>query len=141
MKQRVKHHLIVTLAFAFLFVLSGCSNLINGQEAKTHVESFFDVVAEGDFQAAKTYLHPSQTEDIESFFAVVEEAKGVDFQSGIVIQKYTGGACVMYDSTVGGGIYELRMIITVSEKNLSLTISLIKNNDGFGIHNINFNAE
>ena len=140
MKHILKKASALLLLLVLILSLSACANAIKGNEARDHVKNFFAEVAEGDFKEAKTYLHTDQTGDLEDFFNSLEQTRQVDFQDGIEIKRTTGVHISFYSSDVDGCKYELSMILTVSEKELPVTVTLVRNDNGFGIRNISFEA-
>ena len=140
MKRILKKVTALILLSVLVFSLSACANTIKGTEARTHVQHFLEEISEGDFTEAKTYVHADQTKDLEDFFNSVEQSREVDFQDGIEIERVTGFNIMFYSSDVDGCKYELSMILTVSEKELPVTVTLVRNDNGFGIRNISFEA-
>lgn len=140
MKHILKKATALLLLLVLILSLSACANAIKGNEARDHVKNFFAEVAEGDFTEAKAYVHADQTKDLEDFFNSVEQSREVDFQDGIEIERVTGFNIMFYSSDVDGCKYELSMILTVSEKELPVTVTLVRNDNGFGIRNISFEA-
>ncbi len=134
--MKAKHLWVPTLALLLCFSLVGCGSAIKGDEAKAHVEDFLAQVEKGDYAAAAEYLHPDRPADPEAFFTGLEADWDVDFQSGIEIVRYTGFSSATYDSTVGGAAYTLKFDAKVSGKPLAMEIELVRNDEGFGIYNL-----
>ena len=140
MKKTVRILICAIAACACVFSLASCKGGIKGDEAKAHINEFFAAVADEDYDKAESLLHPERPADLEEFFSGVEEAKDIDFQEGIEIEKYTGFSSAFYDSTVGGSTYGLTMKTMVGEKEVKFTIEIVKNEAGFGIYNLDIDA-
>lgn len=119
--------------------LCACSGGISGDEAKTYINDFLDAVETGDYELATTFLHPDQTENLEVYFGMLKDWHGVDF-SDVEIVRYTGFSSSYYNSTVDGSIYRLRMDATVSGTSVAMEIEIVKNDNGYGIYNIEVNT-
>ena len=114
--------------------LAACGMGLDKDKAKEDMIAFLREIKDGDFEGAKTYLHPSFTDDIEPFFNEVEENYDIDFQSGITILGYSGTYYAAYTSEVDGSAYELDFDIEISGKELDVTISVVENDLGYGIY-------
>ena len=137
MRKLLRSFSCILILCLCMFLLSSCKGGIQGSEAKAHVNEFFAAIVNEDYSEAETLLHPERPAELESFFLDVEEEKGVDFQEGIEIEKYTGFSSAFYDSAVGGSTYELTMQTKVGEETIEFTIEIVKNEAGFGIYNLN----
>lgn len=140
MKHLFKKLLAITIACLFVFSLSSCGNGIKGDEAKAFINDFFSAVVAEDYDKAEEFLHPDRPADLETFFLNIEKKETVDFQAGIVIEKYTGFSTSLYDSTVDGSRYELTMRTKVGDKTVDFTIELVKNATGYGIYNLDLDT-
>ena len=127
---------VVLCLSLFTVLLSSCSGGINSDEAKSHINSFLAEIETGDYQAASTYLHVDRPANLELFFEGIEKDKGIEFQQIITVKKYTGVSSSYYDSTVGGSTYSLDMVIVVGDDELKLSVEIVKNDNGFGIYNL-----
>ena len=115
----------------------GCSeNKVSRDEAKEQASKLVNAVSSGSFDEAEKLLHPNRQIDIEALFARKETEYNVDFQSGIEIVRYTGFSSALYDSEVDGSEYELEMNVSVSGRTLELTVDVVRNEQGFGIYEI-----
>lgn len=124
------------LCLVLLFCLTGCSGGISGDEAKAHIASFLEAVSAGDFAKAAEHLHPDRPADLAAYFDSIEQGLGVDFQSGVTVEKYTGFRSAVYDSSVGGSAYTLDMQLSVGQTTLTASIEVVRNDSGFGIYNL-----
>lgn len=140
MKNLFKCILLVILSCLCLFPLASCGNGIKGDEAKAFINDFFDAIVAEDYEKAEGFLHPDRPADLETFLLNVEKEENVDFQSGIKIEKYTGFSSSLYDSTVDGSRYELTMRTTVGNKEVKFTVEIVKNENGYGIYNLNIDT-
>lgn len=131
----MKKVICIFLAFIIVFSLSACSGGISKDEAKAHIDGFFEKVSSEDYKAAEEFLHPERPADLQVFFEALENEKSIDFSS-INIEKYTGFKSSLYDSSVGGSTYSLTMNIAASDKIIQMEIEIVKNDNGFGIYNL-----
>lgn len=140
MKKSLQILMLCIALSTFIFLLSSCSEGIQGSEAKAHINEFFDAIVDEDYSKAESLLHPERPGDLKRFFDNIEDANSIDFQEGIEIEEYTGFSSALYDSTVKGSTYELTMKTTVGEKKFEFTIEIVKNEAGFGIYNLDVNT-
>ncbi|MBE6903109.1 MAG: hypothetical protein E7480_00680 [Ruminococcaceae bacterium] len=136
----MKKLMSIFLAFMCVFVLSACSGGISGDEAKSHINGFFEKIEAEDYEAAEEFLHPKRPADLQEFFEALENENDVDFAS-INIEKYTGFKSSWYDSSVGGSTYSLKMKIAVSDKIIEAEIEIVKNDNGYGIYNLDIDFD
>ena len=130
----------IFLVLIFVFSLTACSGGISGDEAKSHINGFLEKIEVKDYKAAEEFLHPERPADLEEFFENLEKEKNIDFSS-INIEKYTGFKSALYDSSVGGSTYSLTMKIAVSAKIIRTEIEIVKNDNGYGIYNLDINID
>lgn len=132
---------IFSILFAVftIFSLSACSGGIKGDEAKEHINGFFDAIEARDYETAATYLHPERPTDLKTFFEGLENKNNLDF-SNIEIEKYTNFSFSYYDSTVDGSTYSLTMDTLASDTKIEIKIEIVKNDNGFGIYNFKINV-
>lgn len=135
----MKRVLLITVIMCII-ALPSCSGGIKRETAKATVNNFFDAVVAEDYDKAEALLHSDRPADLEEFFEHVEESEGLDFQSGIEIEKYTGFSSSFYDSEVGGSRYELTMKTKVGDKGVTFSIEVVENDAGYGIYNIDLNV-
>ncbi|MBE6598960.1 MAG: hypothetical protein E7638_05915 [Ruminococcaceae bacterium] len=119
---------------------ASCSGGIDGDRAKAFINDFFAAIVEEDYQKAETFLHPERPCDLKTFFISVEEETSLDFQAGIIIERYKGLSAAYYDSTVGGSTYELTMKTNVGESTVDFTIEIVQNQNGYGIYNLDIDT-
>ena len=123
------------LVFMLVFALSACSGGISKDEAKSHIDGFLEKISSEDYKAAEGFLHPERPADLQTFFTGIENENKVDF-SNISIEKYTGFKSTLFDSTVNGSTYSLTMEISNADKNFQMEIEVVKNDNGYGIYNL-----
>lgn len=128
--------LSLLLVLALCLSAVGCGKGIGKSDAKEMVESFLAAVAGGDFEEAKSYLHPDRPYDVAQFFGRIEERMGIDFQKGIEIERYTAYSSSMYDSEVDGSDFDLEMRVTVDGASFEMSFEIVKNDRGYGIYEI-----
>lgn len=130
----------IFLIFIFTVSLCACSGGISGNEAKTHINGFFKKIESEDYAAAEEFLHPERPAELQVFFETLEDENYVDFSS-ISIEEYTGFKSSFFDSTVGGSTYSLTMKIAASDKIIQMEIELVKNDNGYGIYNLDIDFD
>ena len=136
--MKIKSILSVAAVLALCFALLGCSKGIKKDDAKAMAESFLTAVESGDFEAAKTYLHPEKPLDIEKYFSGIESREQIDFQNGIEITRYKEHSFSIYESEVDGSECELEINVIVDGVGLEFNIDIVKNDLGFGIYEFDF---
>ena len=134
--MKTKSIILIVLALALCFSLVACKNKIDKDEAKETTEEFILAIENGDFEKAKTYLHPEKPLDLENYFNGIEDRAGIDFQNGIEIKRYTEYSSSLYDSEVDGADYELEMNVIVDSIAFEISIEIVKNDLGYGIYDI-----
>ena len=125
----------IFLVVVIVFSLSACSGGISGDEAKSHINDFFEKVSSEDYEAAEEFLHPERPADLKEFFENFENETNVDLSS-MNIEKYTNFKSSWYDSSVDGSTYSLTMTIKASDKTFQMEIEIVKNDGGYGIYNL-----
>ena len=136
----MKKFICICLLFIIVFSLSACSGGISGDEAKTHINGFLEKIEAEDYEAAEEFLHPERPADLQDFFEALENEKNVDFSS-VNIEKYTGFKSSFYDGSVDGSTYSLTMKVTASDKIVQMEIEIVKNDNGYGIYNLDIDFE
>ena len=134
--MKIKSLFLIVMALLLCVSLVSCSKRVKRDEAKEMTELLLDAVEAADFEKAKTYLHPDRAFDVAKLFNSIEERENVDFQKGIEIKKYTNFSSSLYDSEVDGSDYELDMDILVDGVIFELSIEVVRNDDGYGIYDI-----
>lgn len=137
---KFRNNLIIALCLFSLIIFTGCSGGISRDDAKAHINGFFDAVEASDFEKAETFLHPERPADLEEFFDTMKNDEQLDFTS-FEITKYTGFSSAYYDSSVGGSTYKLRFNADVGDVSTSIEIEIVKNDNGYGIYNFNIDKK
>lgn len=140
MKKMLKNMLFAVVFCCCILSIVSCGGGIKGAEAKSYINEFFTAIVDEDYNKAETLIHPERPADLETFILNIEKEINVDFQDGIEIEKYTGFSSSVYDSTVGGSTYELTMKTVVGDRLVEFTIELVKNENGYGIYNLDVNT-
>ena len=130
---------IILAACLFALCFTSCGSGLDKDKAKSDITEFLREIKNGDFEAAESYLHPSFTDEIEPFFTSLEEKLNIDFQSGISILGYHGFYYAAYSSDVDGSAYELDIEIEVSGNQYDITVTVVQNDEGYGIYGFEFN--
>ena len=133
--MKLKSIILVMLAALLSLSLIAC-NGIKRKDAKEMAEAFLGAVENGDFENARSYLHPEKPLDLERYFNGIEEREGIDFQKGIEIKRYVDYSSSLYDSEVKGSDYELEMNIIVDGVGFEFSVDIVKNDLGYGIYDI-----
>ena len=134
--MKAKSIILVVIALSLCFALVACKGAIKRDDAKGMTEAFLLAVESGDFEKAKTYLHPEKPLDLEKYFNGIEERASVDFQNGIEIKRYTEYSSSWYDSEIDGSDYDLEMNVIVDGVTFELNVEIVKNDLGYGIYDI-----
>ncbi len=137
MKRVFKNILVFTLSCLCVISLVSC---IKGDEAKTFINDFFAAIVAEDYDKAEEFLHPERPADLETFLLGIENEEGIDFQSGITIERYTSVSSAYYDTSVEGSTYELTMRTKVGDDTVKFTIEIVKNENGYGIYNLDLDT-
>ena len=130
----MKRILILLLALTFVFSLVSCGD-ISDEEAKGQADELVKCVSENRFEDAKALLHPDRPIDIAAVFERAEQTYGVDFQSGIRVSHYDLSGAES-EKEVDGTEYEVDLEIVVSGRAMELSLSIVRNDNGFGIYSI-----
>ena len=132
--KKIKSIILIIVAIALCFTLVACSGAIKRKDAKELTKGFVSAIEDGDFEKAKTYLHPERPLDLEKYFNGIEERANVDFQNGVEIKRYTDFSASLYDSDVDGADYELEMNVIVDGVAFEFSVEIVKNDGGYGIY-------
>ena len=108
--------------------------------AEEFINEFLVEVSSGDYNDAEEFLHPDRPADLEKFLTSIESKEGIDFKSGITIEKFTGFSAAFYDSTVGGSALELSFKAKVGDVTVKFKIEIVKNDSGYGIYNLDIDT-
>ena len=134
--MKTKSIILIVISLTLCFSLVACNGAIKRKDAKVLTEEFVSAIENGDFEKAKSYLHPEKPLDLEKYFNEIEARTGVDFQKSIEIKRYTGFSSSLYDSEVDGADYELEMNVIVDGVAFELSVDIVKNDLGYGIYDI-----
>ena len=140
MKKRIRSIIIIlTICLLCPCFLLSCSGGIDTDEAKEHINEFLSAMAQEDYEKAEKLLHPDRPADIEEFIKGYEEQTGLDLSSGITVKRNTGFNYTYYSSNVGGSSYELTMSAEVGGTNITITVEIVQNDNGYGVYNFYIN--
>lgn len=140
MKKTFRSVVIFMLCLSCAFSLASCKGGIDTKEAKSFINEFFDVIETGDYETAKTFLHPERPADLEPFFTEIEKDENIDFQQGIEIDRYVNFKSSYYDSTVDGSTYKPTIRTKVGDTAVTFTIEIVSNDNGYGIYNLDIDT-
>ena len=130
----MKKAFLILINAVVVISLLACSGGIKGDDAKVHINGFFDAIDNEDYELAATFLHPERPADLKAFIEGLKAEPGLDFSS-IEIKRYDGFSSAIFDSTVGGATYSLEMDVLLSGKEVEIEIEIVKNDNGYGIYN------
>ncbi len=121
-----------------LITLTSC---IKSDDTKTTISGFLAAVENEEYAIAVTKFHPERKPDLESFFVAIENDKGVDFQEGISIKRYTGFESSAYNSDVDGSLYSTTAEIKIGTVEGTFSVEIVDNDAGYGIYNITIDID
>lgn len=128
------------LVLILVFPLSACSGGISKDEAEAHIDGFLEKVSSEDYKAAEKFLHPERPADLQTFFEALKDEEDVDFSS-INIEKYTSFKSALFDSTINGSTYSMTMEISSADTSFQMEIEIVKNDNGYGIYNLDIDFD
>jgi hypothetical protein len=133
MKKLIAISLLLTLVLS----LAGCAGGVDMEQADTDMDAFFQAVAAGDFTAAQSLIHPSVTEDMQTFFDDLEKQNAaLDFQNGLTWEREMNIHYSWYHSDVGGSQYMRSFRLKAGDVTLRAEITIVSNNAGYGIYSL-----
>lgn len=138
MKKGWKIIAIALVCCLFTLSLVSCSGSVTREEALTATNEFLTALETEDYEKAKTLLHPDLVVDLEPAVKGIEDSLGVDFQEGVTIENHTGFRVSM-NTTVMGSQYEMTMQAKIGDVLVELEVSVVRNNNGFGIYSFYVN--
>ncbi len=139
MKKLFLKPLAVFIVIALsLSMLVGCANKVSGKEARATFDAFLAAVAAEDYGTAKTYLHPWIDDlDLAKAFTELREEQGIDLRGGVSENlRQVGIQASLYNSDYDGGGYQMSFYAQTGADGVPISISctVIRNDDGFGIY-------
>jgi hypothetical protein len=132
--MKLKVIISVILVLVLSLSLISCGDRVKKNEAKETAEAFLSAIAGGDFESAKSYLHPEKPLDLQKYFDAIEGRVGVDFQAGIELKRYTDYSSSVYESEVDGSEYDLEANIIVDGVAFEFSVEIVRNDLGYGIY-------
>jgi hypothetical protein len=132
--MKLKVIISVILVLVLSLSLISCGDRVKKSEAKETAEAFLSAIADGDFESAKSYLHPEKPLDLQKYFDAIEGRVGVDFQAGIELKRYTDYSSSVYESEVDGSEYDLEANIIVDGVAFEFSVEIVRNDLGYGIY-------
>ena len=132
--MKLKVIISVILVLVLSLSLISCGDRVKKSEAKETAEAFLSAIAGGDFESAKSYLHPEKPLDLQKYFDAIESRVGVDFQAGIELKRYTDYSSSVYESEVDGSEYDLEANIIVDGVAFEFSVEIVRNDLGYGIY-------
>ena len=141
----MKRFAICCLALIMLLLsllsLASCGHEIEEAEAKTQTETFVLAISEKRYDDAASCMHPVRETaggDLRQYFEVTAQNYDVDFENSFSILRYTEVKCEKNEKLYDGAYCVLTAKAKAGEKTFALTVELVKNDSGFGIHNFHF---
>lgn len=148
MKTKIKICAVLLVLVLCVMMFSGC---ITGKEAKGFVDDFFAAVGNGFYSFSGSdyyydygygsivnYLHPNCEQNIIEFFNEIEYEKGINFQNGIEVLKYSNTAYSSYDGQTDASSYRLTAKVRVDGVTMKFVIKVGEDgqNGPLGIYSI-----
>jgi len=130
---------LLTVLVLALSTLLGCSGGIPSERAEETVYGFLDALAVGDYTSAREYLHPHFSTDPEHIVSDTRDKLGIDLTDGIGERRINSREISVYASDVGGSRYTLGILAKCSGKRINLEITVVENEQGYGIYNVRVN--
>jgi hypothetical protein len=130
---------IILLLLVSLMV--SCENAVSSDEAKDITQNMFECIENDLYEDAASLMHPSRhanAEFLQSYIEEIEQDTGADFSNGIEIDRQIGFSSSLYDSEVKGSRYEIEYVVKIGEYRFEADIEVVRNDDGFGIYDIEF---
>ncbi len=125
-----------------LTILSLCFvSCIKGDRAKDTIEQFLDAVEAGNYEDAKTHLHPKYPIDIQAHLSREAAEEQLDLSAGIEIVRYSSVESAHYDSRVDGSKYETTVQVKIGGIAAEIEIELVENDNGYGIYEIDLDRD
>jgi hypothetical protein len=137
MKIIIKLVSLILVCFMLLPLLVSCG--IDLSDGKDHVKGFFAAISDEDFEKAEEFLHPKMELEVElkTLFEGMENTWDVELENGITVEKFTGFKTTVHSTEVDGSILTLSMNLTIDSKSTTADVTMVENDDGFGIYSIN----
>jgi len=136
----MKRFLTLLLVVSLLFSLTACGGM-DTDVAKEKIALFLDTLESDQPEEAAALMHPDyREENLQEFLDLLCEQYGIKFSDGIRDRKQTGFHLSFYNSKVDGSLYEATYKASVSGKDVFLTITVVENDNGFGVAGLNVKA-
>lgn len=135
--MKTRKILIIVILFFVVMLSTSCKSCIKTEEAQNVIDELFNNVVNNNFDQANKLLHPSNQINLEDYFDNLEKEYNVDFQKGIIREKYTGFESSLYDGEYNGAKFCYEMDLTIDNKaGFFASVTIVKNKQGFGIYEI-----
>lgn len=125
-------------------LLVSCENAVSSDEAKDLSLEMFECIEKDLYEDAAGLMHPSRetsAEFLQSYIEEIEQETGADFSDGIEIDRQIGFSSALYDSDVKGSRYGIKYIVKVGEYTFEAEVEIVRNDEGFGIYDIEFDLD
>lgn len=126
MKKLIAISLLLTLVLS----LAGCAGGVDVEQADAEVAAFFDTAITGDYEAAKTYLHPSNADILLHSFIYYNIPKGA------TVTDAANFSWSWYDGSVGGSQYTRDYTLTAGDAAWTVSVQVVQNEAGYGIYSL-----
>ncbi len=136
-----KYTRLLSLLLLTALICLSFSSCIKGDRAKGTVENFLKAAAAGDYETAKTHLHPKYPVDVKAYFERASLDEQLDFSKGIEVIRYTEVESSHYDSQVKGSKYETTAKVKVGDVMAEIDVTIVENDDGYGIWEIEIDRD
>ena len=125
-------------------LLTSCENAVSSDEAKELTLEMFECIEKDLYEDAAGLMHPSRhanADFLRIYIEEIEQDTGADFSDGIEIDYQIGFSSALYDSDVKGSRYGIEYIVKVGEYTFEAEIEVVRNDEGFGIYDIEFDLD
>ena len=143
-EMKLKRFILPIMLLLLVAALVSCENAISSDEAKVLTGDMFECIEKELYEDAASRMHPSRKADADTLRSYIEELEqdtGADFSDGIEIEYQSGFSSALYDSEVKGSRYGIDYVVKVGEYTFDVEIDVVRNDDGFGIYDIEFDLD
>ena len=109
--------------------------------AKSTATVFLDSIAGGNDEVAKTHLHPHFKSTPTEIVSKTLSTLGVRLKSGIKDREFISFHTALYDSEYDGSVCEMTVYCTVDGRECEIDITVVDNDEGYGIYYVKITTE
>ncbi len=123
----------VITGLVFWAVNSFAGRKIDREAVTSHGEAFVEYIFAGNFAAADACMEMKETADVQMLFDVAEEKWGLDFQSGMAVQRISEYTDTLGDAQWGVPAAYFTMVLTEDERPVSVQLNVIERENVFSV--------